>query len=74
MISRRANMVYEDLCLKKAVVKLRLKNQLYPQTIINPYCSIVEDNADMRHYIRKTLSDHYKVIEAANGKERDNES
>ena len=29
---------------------------------------IVEDNADMRHYICKTLSDHYQIIEAENGK------
>ena len=29
---------------------------------------IVEDNADMRHYIRKTLSDQYQIIEAENGK------
>jgi DNA-binding response OmpR family regulator/two-component sensor histidine kinase len=33
-----------------------------------PVLLIVEDNADMRHYICKTLSDHYQVIEAENGK------
>ena len=30
---------------------------------------IVEDNADMRQYIRKTLSSHYQIIEAENGRE-----
>ncbi len=34
-----------------------------------PVVLIVEDNADMRYYIRKTLSDYYHTIEAANGKE-----
>ena len=29
---------------------------------------VVEDNADMRHYICKTLSDQYQIIEAENGK------
>ncbi|MEO5600560.1 MAG: ATP-binding protein [Cyclobacteriaceae bacterium] len=30
---------------------------------------IVEDNADMRHYIRKTLAGQYQIIEAENGKQ-----
>jgi DNA-binding response OmpR family regulator/two-component sensor histidine kinase len=34
-----------------------------------PILLIVEDNTDMRHYIRKTFSDRYQIIEAANGKE-----
>ena len=34
-----------------------------------PVLLIVEDNADMRNYIRKTLSDNYHIIEAVNGKE-----
>ena len=38
-----------------------------------PVLLIVEDNADMRHYIRKTFSDQYQIIEAANGKERIND-
>ena len=29
-----------------------------------PVVLIVEDNADMRNYIRKTLSDQFKVVEA----------
>ena len=33
-----------------------------------PVLLIVEDNADMRHYIRKTLSDQYQIMEAENGK------
>ena len=34
-----------------------------------PLLLIVEDNTDMRHYIKKTLSDRYQIIEAENGKE-----
>ncbi len=34
-----------------------------------PVLLIVEDNTDMRYYIRKTLSDNYHIIEASNGKE-----
>lgn len=33
-----------------------------------PVLLIVEDNADMRHYIRKTMADQYQIIEAENGK------
>jgi len=32
-----------------------------------PVLLIVEDNADMRRYICKTLSDQYQIIEAENG-------
>ena len=35
-----------------------------PTTIL-----IIEDNVDMRKYIRKTLSAYYQIIEAKNGKE-----
>ena len=34
-----------------------------------PVVLIVEDNADMRNYIRKTLSTQYQIVEAENGKE-----
>jgi CheY-like chemotaxis protein len=30
---------------------------------------IVEDNADMRLYVRKILSTHYQIVEAENGRE-----
>ncbi|MEO5602789.1 MAG: ATP-binding protein [Cyclobacteriaceae bacterium] len=33
-----------------------------------PVLLVVEDNADMRKYIRKTLSDQYNILEAENGK------
>ena len=33
-----------------------------------PVLLVVEDNADMRRYICKTLSDQYQIIEAENGK------
>ena len=35
----------------------------------SPVLLIVEDNIDMRQYIRKTLSAHYQIIEAENGKD-----
>ncbi len=35
----------------------------------HPLILVVEDHADMRHYIRSILQSHYQVIEAANGKE-----
>ncbi|MEX2231301.1 MAG: hybrid sensor histidine kinase/response regulator transcription factor, partial [Cyclobacteriaceae bacterium] len=35
---------------------------------LQPMLLIVEDNADMRRYIRKTLAEHYHIIEAENGK------
>ena len=34
-----------------------------------PVLLIVEDNTDMRNYIRKTLAGSYQIIEAVNGKE-----
>ena len=35
----------------------------------SPVLLIVEDNIDMRQYIRKTLSAHYQIIEAEDGKD-----
>ncbi|OGU32812.1 MAG: hypothetical protein A2X67_11785, partial [Ignavibacteria bacterium GWA2_55_11] len=34
-----------------------------------PLVLIIEDNADMRRYIRSHIEDHYRVAEAANGEE-----
>jgi signal transduction histidine kinase/DNA-binding response OmpR family regulator len=34
-----------------------------------PIILIVEDNTDLRKYISGTLSDHYRILEAGNGKE-----
>jgi CheY-like chemotaxis protein len=34
-----------------------------------PVILVVEDNTDMRHYICKTLAEHYEMAEAVNGKE-----
>ncbi len=36
---------------------------------LQPILLIVEDNRDMRDYIRKTLSGYYRIITAENGKE-----
>ena len=47
----------------------QVDNLSAPEKEDAPLILIVEDNADMRHYICKTFSDHYKVIEAANGKD-----
>ncbi|MEX2235117.1 MAG: two-component regulator propeller domain-containing protein [Cyclobacteriaceae bacterium] len=37
-------------------------------SVLQPLLLIVEDNTDMRRYIRKTLSDQYQIVEAENGK------
>ncbi len=66
---KKSEIVYEDLIVESSGETDKLKNPLYPLDDHQPILLIVEDNADMRHYIRKTFSDHYKVIEAANGKE-----
>jgi DNA-binding response OmpR family regulator/two-component sensor histidine kinase len=42
------------------------QNEDSPTT--QPVVLIVEDNADMRDYIRKTLSDRYNILEARDGK------
>jgi YesN/AraC family two-component response regulator len=40
-----------------------------PMPAESPVVLVVEDNDDMRHYIRKTLSPNYQIEEAGNGKE-----
>jgi signal transduction histidine kinase/DNA-binding NarL/FixJ family response regulator/Tol biopolymer transport system component len=34
-----------------------------------PIVLVIDDNRDMRRYIRRQLEDHYRVIEASNGKD-----
>ncbi len=45
-------------------------NQTTPENTPDlPVILVVEDNPDMRHYICKTLAEHYEMAEAVNGKE-----
>ncbi len=49
-------------------VKLKRRNQLSSYESVDGVILLVEDNADMRNYIKSVLSD-FEVIEAMNGKE-----
>ena len=66
---RKAKLVSEDLKAGETFVTAEIGNEI---TLVSsedqPVLLIVEDNADMRHYIRKTMSDQYQIIEAENGK------
>ena len=65
---KKSEIVYEDLVAESSGETEDEKSTVTADDH-QPILLIVEDNADMRHYIRKTFSDHYQVIEAANGKE-----
>ena len=65
---KKREVVYEDLIVT-GNGETENYNLTIPADDHQPILLIVEDNADMRHYIIKTFSGHYKVIEAANGKE-----
>jgi YesN/AraC family two-component response regulator len=63
---KKSEIVYDDLILTS--------NGEGEKSIVTaddhqPILLIVEDNADRRHYIRKSFSDQYQIIEAGNGKE-----
>ena len=66
---KKSEVVYEDLVAESSGEIEENEKSTVTSDDHQPILLIVEDNADMRHYIRKTFSDHYKVIEAANGKE-----
>ena len=55
----------DDREVVKEAEKVREKETANENTAL----LIVEDNFDMRQYIRKTLSPHYQIIEAENGKD-----
>ena len=66
---RKSKRVSEELMLMENSVPAEngIENNLVPsdrQAVL----LIVEDNTDMRRYLRKTLSDQYQIIEAENGK------
>ena len=65
---RRSELVYEDLPAESSN-EIENEKSIVPSEDHQPILLIVEDNADMRHYIGNTFSDHYKVIMAANGNE-----
>ena len=58
----------EALSYDAATSQSENKKQLLA-TEQHPVLLMVEDNPDMRTYIRNALSDHYHIREAANGKE-----
>ena len=66
---RKAKLVSEDLKAGETFITAEIGNEI---TLVSsedqPVLLIVEDNADMRNYIRKTMSDQYQIIEAENGK------
>ena len=65
---KKSETVYEDL-VAESIGEPETEKSTVTADDHQPVLLIVEDNADMRHYIGKIFSDHYKVIEAANGKE-----
>ena len=56
------------LFVKDEVLKTELKKEV-PEDSNLPLLLIVEDNEDMRTYIKSYLTDSYNIIEAVNGKE-----
>ena len=68
--SVRSKMLSPELTPTKSILKMENENEtLTVSSSEAPVLLIVEDNGDMRRYISKTLSAHYQIIEAENGKE-----
>lgn len=49
--------------------EVSMETEAGPSVVQHPMLLVVEDNADMRNYIRKTLHEQYQIVEATNGKE-----
>jgi signal transduction histidine kinase/DNA-binding response OmpR family regulator/ligand-binding sensor domain-containing protein len=47
----------------------KLENENVIENIHQPVLLIVDDNSDMRHYLRKSLIGQYQILEAATGKQ-----
>ncbi|MEX2231295.1 MAG: ATP-binding protein [Cyclobacteriaceae bacterium] len=61
--------ISEDHVLSHATISERGNGKPAESSEEHPVLLIVEDNADMRNYIRRTLFEHYHILEAANGGE-----
>ena len=44
-----------------------VSDEIFRSTL--PLCLVVEDNGDLRNFIKETIQQHYNIIEATNGKE-----
>lgn len=54
---------------EKDLPKILIKNSKQTQASTNTTLLIVEDNTDLRHFLRQCLSDIYQIKEASNGQE-----
>ena len=64
---RKAESFFDDTVLGKPDQKREKEETI--ESYDKPILLIVEDNTDMRNYIRKTFADQYQIMEAGNGKE-----
>jgi signal transduction histidine kinase/ligand-binding sensor domain-containing protein/CheY-like chemotaxis protein len=58
-----------ELSIVETFMSPKLTDAKTADSTEQPILLIVEDNADMRQYIRKIFSDQYQILEAENGKE-----
>jgi signal transduction histidine kinase/DNA-binding response OmpR family regulator/ligand-binding sensor domain-containing protein len=68
-VSERTEALSQDLVSTNGVGVEKEATKEKETALEHPVILIVEDNVDMRQYIRKTLSSHYQIIEAENGRE-----